>query len=263
MAVVDVGHRAGPIIGHPVHRVAAEPQPRQAGAPQVVRRRSLDPKLRDEAAKFAICCHGCCHDNVAAARRYRILGQQSLFSLAFLLAFRTPRPSPAGLLPQPLEHQRWTDTSPRDPRRRVVVIGRENGKRGVVVTASVHCRDIASLVAEAQASIAEGVQLPAGYWITGGGQFENLIAARQRLILVCSHGRRYRYQYLFDLPGDCSWRGRWPPCPEIEAETLAPWSMSAVFYVEHLVDEKARSCPLTRRMTVALAGHIVVPPLPV
>jgi cobalt-zinc-cadmium resistance protein CzcA len=63
-------------------------------------------------------------------------------------------------------------------------ISRENGKRRVVVTANVRGRDIASLVAEAQARIAERVQLPAGYWITWGGQFENLIAARQRLALV-------------------------------------------------------------------------------
>ena len=42
-----------------------------------------------------------------------------------------------------------------------------------------------SLVAEAQARIAEQVRLPAGYWITWGGQFENLIAARQRLTSWC------------------------------------------------------------------------------
>jgi Cu/Ag efflux pump CusA len=30
----------------------------------------------------------------------------------------------------------------------------------------------------------EEVKLPAGYWITWGGQFQNLIAARKRLIVV-------------------------------------------------------------------------------
>jgi len=51
VAVVNVGHRAGAVIGHAVHRVAAEAKPgdpRQAGAPQVVRRDALDPKLADE-----------------------------------------------------------------------------------------------------------------------------------------------------------------------------------------------------------------------
>jgi cobalt-zinc-cadmium resistance protein CzcA len=63
-------------------------------------------------------------------------------------------------------------------------ISRENGKRRVVVTANVRGRDIASVVADAQAKVAEQVQVPAGYWITWGGQFENLAAARQRLMMV-------------------------------------------------------------------------------
>jgi heavy metal efflux system protein len=63
-------------------------------------------------------------------------------------------------------------------------ITRENGKRRVVVTANVRGRDIASLVAEAQDKIAQQVQLPPGYWIVWGGQFENLAAARQRLMVV-------------------------------------------------------------------------------
>lgn len=63
-------------------------------------------------------------------------------------------------------------------------ITRENGKRRVVVTANARGRDIASLVAEARDKIAEQVQLPPGYWVVWGGQFENLIAARQRLMIV-------------------------------------------------------------------------------
>ena len=63
-------------------------------------------------------------------------------------------------------------------------ISRENGKRRVVVTAEVRGRDIGSLVAEAQAKVAEQVSLPAGYWLAWGGQFENFEAARQRLLIV-------------------------------------------------------------------------------
>ena len=63
-------------------------------------------------------------------------------------------------------------------------ISRENGKRRIVVTANVRGRDIASVVAEAQAKVTSGVTLPAGSWITWGGQFENLEAARQRLLVV-------------------------------------------------------------------------------
>src|SRR5829696_1008877 len=63
-------------------------------------------------------------------------------------------------------------------------ISRENGKRRVVVTGNVRGRDIGSLVEEAQAKIDREVELPAGYYLRWGGQFENLAAARQRLIVV-------------------------------------------------------------------------------
>lgn len=63
-------------------------------------------------------------------------------------------------------------------------IGRENGKRRIAVQANVRGRDIGSFVAEAQQKVAAEVTLPAGYWIGWGGQFENLMAARDRLMLV-------------------------------------------------------------------------------
>jgi cobalt-zinc-cadmium resistance protein CzcA len=62
-------------------------------------------------------------------------------------------------------------------------ISRENGKRRVVVTANVRGRDIASVVGEAQDKV-QRIALPSGYYITWGGQFENLAAARNRLMLV-------------------------------------------------------------------------------
>lgn len=63
-------------------------------------------------------------------------------------------------------------------------ISRENGKRCVVVTANVRGRDIGSVVTEAQAKVAAKVVIPSGYWISWGGQFENLMAARVPLMLV-------------------------------------------------------------------------------
>ena len=63
-------------------------------------------------------------------------------------------------------------------------ISRENGKRRVVVQANVRDRDVASVVAEAQASIARDVRLPTGEYLEWGGQFENLASARTRLMLV-------------------------------------------------------------------------------
>ena len=63
-------------------------------------------------------------------------------------------------------------------------VSRENGKRLVAVTAEVRGRDIGSLVEEAQAKVAQRVTLPPGYWLGWGGQFENFVAARQRLMIV-------------------------------------------------------------------------------
>ena len=63
-------------------------------------------------------------------------------------------------------------------------IGRENGKRRVIVTANVRGRDIGSFVEEAEQRIKDGVTVPAGYWTAWGGQFEQLLSARARLQLV-------------------------------------------------------------------------------
>ncbi len=63
-------------------------------------------------------------------------------------------------------------------------VSRENGKRRVVVQTNVRGRDLASFVAEAQARIEQDVTVPAGYWLGWGGQFENLQAARDRLLIV-------------------------------------------------------------------------------
>jgi cobalt-zinc-cadmium resistance protein CzcA len=63
-------------------------------------------------------------------------------------------------------------------------ISRENGKRRIVVQANIRGRDLGSFVADAQQQIAAQVPLPSGSWLDWGGQFENLVAARQRLSLV-------------------------------------------------------------------------------
>lgn len=63
-------------------------------------------------------------------------------------------------------------------------ISREEGKRRVVVTANVRGRDIGSFVGEAQSRIEAGVSVPAGYWTTWGGTFEQLQSASRRLAIV-------------------------------------------------------------------------------
>ncbi|MFN3531142.1 MAG: efflux RND transporter permease subunit [Candidatus Brocadia sp.] len=63
-------------------------------------------------------------------------------------------------------------------------ISRENGKRRVVVTANVRGRDIGSFVEEAERKIKEDVAILANYWITWGGQFEQMMSAKKRLQIV-------------------------------------------------------------------------------
>jgi len=63
-------------------------------------------------------------------------------------------------------------------------VSRENGKRRVVVTANVRGRDIGSFVADAEQRLRDAVTIPPGYWTAWGGQFEQLLSARQRLQVV-------------------------------------------------------------------------------
>ena len=62
-------------------------------------------------------------------------------------------------------------------------VSRENGKRRIVVTTNVDGRDLGSYVAELQKQV-KNYELPSGYWIEYGGQFENLASARSRMQIV-------------------------------------------------------------------------------
>lgn len=62
-------------------------------------------------------------------------------------------------------------------------VSREDGKRRMVVTANVEGRDLGSFVQELQTTLAEQ-PLPEGYWLDYGGQFENLISAKNRMLWV-------------------------------------------------------------------------------
>lgn len=63
-------------------------------------------------------------------------------------------------------------------------VQRENGKRFIAVQANVRNRDIGSYVEEAKVRIQKNVAVPEGYWLVWGGQFENLLSARQTLYVV-------------------------------------------------------------------------------
>lgn len=62
-----------------------------------------------------------------------------------------------------------------------VQVSREDGKRRITVGLNVRGRDIKSVVEEIQEKLKTNFKLPAGYYVTYGGQFENLIEANKRL----------------------------------------------------------------------------------
>ena len=63
-------------------------------------------------------------------------------------------------------------------------ISREKVQRKITVELNVRGRDLASAVAEAQERVDAEVDLPTGWFIEWGGQFENLAAASKRLALL-------------------------------------------------------------------------------
>jgi cobalt-zinc-cadmium resistance protein CzcA len=63
-------------------------------------------------------------------------------------------------------------------------ISREDGKRRVYVSFNVSGRDVESVVEDIQATLGKEVKLPAGYYFTYGGTFENLQQASKRLMIA-------------------------------------------------------------------------------
>ncbi|TXF89276.1 CusA/CzcA family heavy metal efflux RND transporter [Neolewinella aurantiaca] len=63
-------------------------------------------------------------------------------------------------------------------------ISRENTNRRIVIGVNVGDSDVETLVGNIQSALDENIDLPAGYYFTYGGQFENLQAASARLSIA-------------------------------------------------------------------------------
>ncbi|MBS1936017.1 MAG: efflux RND transporter permease subunit, partial [Bacteroidetes bacterium] len=63
-------------------------------------------------------------------------------------------------------------------------IQREDAKRRIVVGFNVRGRDVQGIVNELQKKVDKDVKFPVGYYVTYGGAFENLNAAKQRLLIA-------------------------------------------------------------------------------
>ena len=133
-------------------------------------------------------------DAVEAARAGTVVGD-GLRGPAPLLARRPPRQDAAARrrtrsatirVARPAGASHPAEATRRHHARgRAGEISRENVQRRIVVETNVRGRDMASLRGRGPASASRReVKLPDGYYIRWGGQFENLEAATDRLLVV-------------------------------------------------------------------------------
>jgi CzcA family heavy metal efflux pump len=64
------------------------------------------------------------------------------------------------------------------------MVNRENGQRRIYVSANVAGRDLVSAVEEAREKISAEIELPTGYFLTYGGQFESQASASRLILLL-------------------------------------------------------------------------------
>ena len=83
-------------------------------------------------------------------------------------------------------------------------ITRDNTKRRIVIGVDVGNTDVASLVKRIQTTLNNDLELPAGYYFTYGGQFENLKAANARLSIVVPIALALIFTLLFFTFGSIS-----------------------------------------------------------
>lgn len=92
---------------------------------------------------------------------------------------RLPIPLPNGLDSIPLK-----ELANFKNKEGISVINREQGKRMLTVETNVRGTDIGTFVAKAQKALNQKVSIPYGYWIDWGGQFKQLISAKERLFFL-------------------------------------------------------------------------------
>ena len=63
-------------------------------------------------------------------------------------------------------------------------ISRDDGKRRVTLGLNVRNHDVQSVVHEIRDKLDKDLSLPPGYYLTYGGQFENLVEANKRLMIA-------------------------------------------------------------------------------
>jgi cobalt-zinc-cadmium resistance protein CzcA len=87
------------------------------------------------------------------------------------------------------------------------IIARRENQRQITVRTNIRGRDQGSFVAEAQRRFSESVNLPSGYTVQWGGQFENLERARNRLIVILPITIALIFALLFFAFGSTTYAG--------------------------------------------------------
>lgn len=65
-----------------------------------------------------------------------------------------------------------------------IIVNREQAHRRVVIMSNVSGRDLGSFVKDSETAVQQGLQLPSGYRLEWGGQYENQKRAQARLLIV-------------------------------------------------------------------------------
>jgi len=76
-------------------------------------------------------------------------------------------------------------------------ITRDNGKRRIIIQNNVRGRDIESFIEELKSKITTELNLPRGYIVEYGGQFENLESAKERLTIAVPVALLFIFSLLF------------------------------------------------------------------
>ena len=145
---------------------------------------------RDQLARYGVSAESVL--DVVEAVSGKPVGQVIEGQLQFPLAVLLPddfRQSPQGLAKLMLatpsgSHIPLTHVADVREVRGAKLITRESSKRRITIQCNVRGRDIGSFVAAAQEAVRQNVELPAGYRLEWGGQFENMKRAQQRLMIV-------------------------------------------------------------------------------
>ena len=84
-----------------------------------------------------------------------------------------------------------------DIKESISQIQREDAKRRIIVGFNIQDRDVQSIVNDLMIKINSDLKLPSGYYVTFGGTFENLIAAKKRLSIAVPLSLLLIFLFLF------------------------------------------------------------------